>query len=129
MQDKMSIDVRLFDEVITGLTPHKIRVLETLYNFENRWASRLQIARALGKNRLTPHDIRAINILVGVGLVEASTRPIASPLSDVINIYHVPDSVAELMLEWIEWRKRNGHRPLMRTRQPISLLEHIHEKV
>ncbi len=123
------LDVAKFDEVVTSMTPHYIRILEAVYNFENRWASRLQIALALGKRRLTPYDHRALKMLEQNGVIEVSTRPIASPLTEVIYFYRVPDSVAELMEEWVEWRKANGNRPMLRKRKPISFLDHLSEKV
>jgi hypothetical protein len=129
MQAQTTLDVAEFDDLVIGMTPHYIRILEAVYNFENRRASRLQIALAIGKRRLTPYDHRALKMLSHAGVIEVSTRPIASPLTDVVYLYRVPDSVAELMEEWVEWRKNNGNRPILRKRKPISFIDHLSEKV
>jgi hypothetical protein len=125
MQEQIPMDVERFDDIITVLTPHYIRMLEAVYSFENRWASRLQIALALGKRRLTPYDHRALQFLASEGVIEVTTRPVASTITDIMYLYRVPDAVADLMIEWTEWRKTNGNRPILRTRKPIKFIEHL----
>lgn len=129
MQEREPLDVKRFDDIVTGLTEHRIRILETVYSFENHWASRQQLARALRRNRLTPYDIRALTTFVEAGVIESTTRPIASPITDIVHLYRVPDSVAALIQEWVEWRKQRGSRPVMRTRQPINLWEEMKQGV
>ncbi|NWF67944.1 MAG: hypothetical protein HXY40_02545 [Chloroflexi bacterium] len=123
------MDVIAFDDIVTALTPHKIRILETVYNFEHRWASRMQISRALGKKRLTPYDIRALTMFVDIGIMELSTRPMSSPLTETIYIYRISDTTAALIKEWVDWRRQNGHRPMMRSREPVQFELHLADEV
>jgi hypothetical protein len=54
-------------------TPQSKKIIAQLYNVAD-WTTRDYLAKALGKNRLTPHDIGLLDRLTAIGLVETKTR-------------------------------------------------------
>jgi hypothetical protein len=127
MQDEKVMTVERFDEIMLALTPHRIRLLEAIYSFENRWASRLQLALALGKRRLNPFEHQSLVQFIDMGLIEVELRPIITPITDHTYYYRVPDHIADLMQEWVEWRKTNRNKPIPRKRKPINIMEQLEE--
>ncbi len=62
------------------LTEQGQRLLDILQKPGHEWMSRKQIARALGKRRLTPYDIALLEILQDKGLVEIQSRANGTPI-------------------------------------------------
>jgi hypothetical protein len=125
MQNGRVLDVNSFNERLKTLSPHRIRLLEVVYNFEDHWASRAEIAFALGKQRLTIYDQSGLNELAEEGLLEMNKRPMSSPLTEFAYLYRVPDSIADVMQAWADWRERTGTFVELQKRRPLRIMEHL----
>lgn len=55
------------------LTPHMKKILDALRSAGD-WMNRSELAKALGKNRLTPYDVQILDELATAGTVEAVRR-------------------------------------------------------
>lgn len=64
------------DEHITG----RAQILLTALRKTGAWMSRADLARATGKNRLSPHDIALLDRLVTSGLIEKQQRESITPV-------------------------------------------------
>lgn len=62
------------------LTEQSHRILEVLRANQDEWLSRKDIARGLGKRRLTPYDIELLQRLCEEGLAEIGKRPNSTPI-------------------------------------------------
>jgi len=51
------------------LTPHALKMEAALGRGRNQWHTRLEIARAIGKKRLTPYDIDLLDLLAEMGRI------------------------------------------------------------
>lgn len=56
------------------------RLLEILRETRTPWMNRKEIARAIGKRRLTPYDIALLELLQEQGLVEIQSRTNGTPI-------------------------------------------------
>lgn len=63
------------------LTEQSLKILEVLRSNQNDWLSRKDIARGLGKRRLTPYDIELLQRLCDERLAEIGKRPNPTPIS------------------------------------------------
>ncbi len=116
------MDVYEVDAHMRELTPHQTKILEALYHVGADWASRAQIARAIGKRRLTPYDINILSMLARRGFVEVSTRPTTAPGSEFAYVYRMPDDVATALQHWADLRAQTRAERRM-LRRPINLQE------
>ena len=111
------------DAHMRDLTPHQIKLVEALYNAGDTWLTRAQIARAVGKRRLTPYDINILAMLAHRGLIEMATRPTSAPGSDFAYIYRMPDPTAYAIQQWTQLRAQiQQEQQLQKRRPPIDLL-------
>jgi hypothetical protein len=62
------------------LTEQAQKLLEILRDTRIEWMNRKDIARAIGKRRLTPYDIALLELLQDKGLVEIKSRPNGTPI-------------------------------------------------
>ena len=62
------------------LTEQAQKLLEILKGTRIEWMNRKDIARAIGKRRLTPYDIALLELLHGKGLVEIKSRENGTPI-------------------------------------------------
>lgn len=62
------------------LTEQAQKLLEILRSTGVDWMNRKDIARAIGKRRLTPYDIALLELLQDKGLVEIQSRPNGTPI-------------------------------------------------
>jgi hypothetical protein len=77
------------------LTEQAQKLLEILRNDRVQWMNRKEIARAIGKRRLTPYDIALLELLQDRGLVEIQSRPNGTPIGYEW-VYHAkPEAVVE----------------------------------
>jgi hypothetical protein len=77
------------------LTEQAHKLLETLRKTGIEWMNRKDIARAIGKRRLTPYDIALLELLQDKGLVEIQSRTNGTPIGYEW-VYHArPDSDAQ----------------------------------
>lgn len=53
------------------LTPHAHKLLAALREYRRVWLSRSDVADGIGKNRLTPYDIRLLMSFTELGIGEA----------------------------------------------------------
>jgi hypothetical protein len=90
------------DQHVQDLTPHQLKILQVVYAAGNAWVTRANVARALGKRRLTPYDIDCLTMLSERALIEQSTRPTSAPGSDFAYIYHMTDDIAGLLQKWAD---------------------------
>lgn len=51
------------------VTPHAQKLLDALEKRRNQWLTRLEVARAIGKKRLTPYDINLLELLAESGQI------------------------------------------------------------
>jgi DNA-binding response OmpR family regulator len=58
------------DKPKVELTPKSKRALKVLQRHAGQWLSRSQIAEWLGKKRLNPNDIKNLDYMVAVGVIE-----------------------------------------------------------
>lgn len=68
----------LMDEQITTRARELLAALQT----SGQWTARADIARATGKNRLSPHDVELLRRLVNVGLIEMRRRESKTPVGE-----------------------------------------------
>ncbi|MBL8165566.1 MAG: hypothetical protein JNJ61_26520 [Anaerolineae bacterium] len=77
------------------LTEQAQKLLEILQKKGNVWMNRKDIARAIGKRRLTPYDIALLELLQDKGLVEIQSRANGTPIGYEW-VYHArPDARVE----------------------------------
>lgn len=77
------------------LTEQAQKLLEALQDNRSPWKNRKEIARAIGKRRLTPYDIALLELLQNRGLVEIKSRPNGTPIGYEW-VYHArPDAKFE----------------------------------
>jgi hypothetical protein len=62
------------------LTEQAQKLLEILRDNRYPWMNRKEIAKAIGKRRLTPYDIALLELLQERGLVEIKSRPNGTPI-------------------------------------------------
>ncbi len=62
------------------LTEQAQKLLEILRATGQDWMNRKDIARAIGKRRLTPYDIALLELLQEKGLVEIQSRENGTPI-------------------------------------------------
>ena len=65
---------------VSRLTEQAQRLLEILQSTRLPVMNRKDIAKAIGKRRLTPYDIALLELLQERGLVEITSRPNATPI-------------------------------------------------
>ena len=65
---------------VSRLTEQAHKLLEILRATEIMWMNRKDIARAIGKRRLTPYDIALLELLQDKGLVEIKSRANGTPI-------------------------------------------------
>lgn len=113
------MDLYEIDAHMQELTPHQMKIVEAVYHGGGTWLTRSKVARALGKRRLTPYDINCLKMLTDRGIIETSTQPTKAPGSDFAYIYHMPDGIAETLVEWSDKREEITHKT---HRKPINLV-------
>jgi prophage antirepressor-like protein len=96
------MDIQAIDQQLSQLTRHQLKIVQALYDAGEAWLTRSQVARALGKKRLTPYDIECLQMLTEVNILETSTQPTTAPGSDFAYIYHMSDEVANALQVWAE---------------------------
>lgn len=57
------------------LRPLERRVLELIKEGEGKWISRADVSRLMGRSRVYPTDVAALEKLAALGLVEAREAP------------------------------------------------------
>jgi hypothetical protein len=65
---------------VSRLTDQAQKLLEILRATGQDWMNRKDIARAIGKRRLTPYDIALLELLQEKGLVEIQSRENGTPI-------------------------------------------------
>ena len=113
------MDLQEMDAHLQDLTPHQKKIVQVIYDGGADWQTRSNVARELGKRRLTPYDIDCLKMLTEKGLIETSTQPTTAPGSDFAYIYHMPDGIAHTLQKWSELREK---REKERQRKPINLV-------
>lgn len=121
------MDVYMLDALLQKMTPHQLKIIQALYHSDGRWLTRIGLAKAIGRKRLTPYDIDIVKMLTEKGLALTSTRPTSAPGSEFAYIYNMPDEIATLLQQWSEYRDNH---PLYRVihRKPIRLIEEVVEQ-
>lgn len=107
------------DAILRTLTPHQLKLVQALYDSDGQWLTRSQMARAIGKKRLTPYDIDCLKMLTEHSIIQTSRRPTTAPGSEFAYIYHMPDTIAELIAYWDELREQELTE---RRRRPVNLV-------
>ena len=113
------MDVHEIGEHIQEFTPHQLKIVQAVYNGDGNWLTRAQVAKALGKRRLTPYDINCLKMLAEKGIVVESTQPTTAPGSDFAYVYAMTDEIANLLQAWSDMRDMEAKE---RQRKPINLL-------
>lgn len=108
------------DEHMQELTPHQLKIVQAVYDAGGTWLTRSKVAKALGKKRLTPYDINCLKLLTDMELIETSTQPTTAPGSEFAYIYHMPDSVADVLQTWSDMREQETNE---RSRKPINIVD------
>lgn len=114
------MDVYELDASLRDFTPHQFKILEVLYNAGGQWLTRIQLARALNKQRLTPYDINCLKMMTERSLIHTSTQPTSAPGSDFAYIYSMSDDIAYLLQDWAEIRQQM-RAEMARKRPPLHL--------
>lgn len=111
------------DALLNQMTPHMLRLLQAMYDAGGRWMTRANVAKAIGKKRLTPYDINCLKALADKGLLAESTQETTAPGSDFAYVYTMTDQVAEMLAEWWEIRETQVRQPIIAEvpRKPIRL--------
>lgn len=65
------------------VTPHAERMLEAIRSQRGDWLTRQDIARAIGKKRLTPWEIGLLKLFADQGLIEMQTFDTNAPSGKV----------------------------------------------
>lgn len=113
------MNIQEIDAHLTQMTPHQLKIIQAVYNGGGAWMTRSNVAKALGKRRLTPYDINCLNLLSDRGIIETSTQPTTAPGSDFAYIYHMPDRVADVLQRWSDQRQKQVR---VHHRKPINLV-------
>ncbi len=113
------------DASLRDFTAHQFKILEVLYNAGGQWLTRIQLARALSKQRLTPYDINCLKMMTDRGLIHTSTQPTSAPGSDFAYIYSMSDDIAYLLQDWAEIREQM-RAEIARKRPPLQLVSKMH---
>jgi hypothetical protein len=121
------MDVNTLDALLQKMTPHQLKIIQALYHSDGRWLTRIGLAKAIGRKRLTPYDIDILKMLTEKGLILTSTRPTSAPGSEFAYIHNMPDEIADLLQQWSEYRDNH---PLYRVvhRKRIRLIEEVVEQ-
>jgi hypothetical protein len=117
------MELQELDARMRELTPHQLKIVEALYHANGEWLTRIQVARALGKKRLTPYDIDCLKQLSDMGIANMSTQPTTAPGSDFAYIYNMGDDVAQLLQQWAQQKEANEQ---ARKRKPLNLAPDSH---
>lgn len=67
-------------EMTAELTARARELLDALTKAPGEWVSRAQLARATGKNRLSPHDLALLERMAQGGLIEIRQRDSNTPI-------------------------------------------------
>lgn len=62
------------------ITAHASKILNALKGTPGEWQTRRDIARAIGKNRLTPYDMDMLQRLCDVGFAKIARRRNETPI-------------------------------------------------
>lgn len=116
------MDVYQVDSQLKNATPHQLKIVQAMYHTGGTWLTRAQVARELGKRRLTPYDIDCLSMLAEKKILEIATQPTTAPGSDFAYIYTMPNEMAEVVQKWSELRDqlRSGDNS-SKTRKHINL--------
>ena len=76
------MDVYELDAHLKKLTPHRMKLVQAIYESEGVWLTRAMVARSIGKKRLTPYDINCLEQLSDMDIIVTSKRPTTAPGSD-----------------------------------------------
>jgi len=117
------MDVYVLDSILAELTPHQLKIVQSLYDSGGSWMTRSQVARSLDKRRLTPYDINCLKMLTEQGIIMTSTQPTTAPGSDFAYIYTMPDDVAEVIAHWSDLKDEIREQEKSRQRKPINLID------
>lgn len=118
------MDVYQLDNHLKNLTPHQLKIVQIMYDAEGEWLTRANVARRLGKRRLTPYDINCLTMLSEKDILETSTQPTTAPGSEFAYIYAMPDAVADVLQEWSEVRDQLQDKSNQKkSRKPINLVD------
>ncbi len=77
------------------LTEQAHKLLEILRTTGAEWKNRKDIARAIGKRRLTPYDIALLELLQEKGMVEIQSRNNGTPIGYEWVYRALPDSASK----------------------------------
>jgi len=113
------MDFYELDVHMRELTPHRLKLVQAVYESEGEWLTRAMLARSIGKRRLTPYDIRCLKQLSDKGLIITSKRPTNAPGSDFAYIYNMTEAVADSIQKWSERREAEANK---RKRKPVNLV-------
>ena len=97
------MDVEKLDALLQQMTPHQKKLIQAVYDVGDKWASRTELARVMGKKRLTPYDFECLRRLAEQGIVLLETRESKGPGSDFAYIYKMSSDVAQLFQRWSEY--------------------------
>lgn len=117
------MDVYVLDSILRDLTPHQLKIVQALYDSGGDWMTRSQVARSLGKRRLTPYDINCLKMLTDQSIILTSTQPTTAPGSDFAYIYTMPDAIADLIAQWSELKDEIREQEKSRRRKPVNLVD------
>jgi hypothetical protein len=85
----------------TDLTGHAYKLLEVLKDAEGKWLTRAEIAEAIHKRRLTPHDVDLLQRLSDAELVEIDAREFPGPIGYMF-MYRTTDKGQTFVIK--SWR-------------------------
>jgi len=108
------------DAHLQEMTPHQLKIVQTIHNAGDNWLTRSKVAKALGKRRLTPYDIDCLNMLSDKEIIDISTQPTTAPGSDFAYIYNMPESVAVILQDWSQKRETESQE---NQRKPINIVD------
>lgn len=112
------MNLQQMDTIMQQLTAHQRKIAQVVYDGGGQWLARAQVARALGKKRLTPYDINCLKLLTEKHIIQMDTRPTTAPGSDFAYIYHMSDDVANVLQQWADAQSASDALP---QRKPINL--------
>lgn len=117
------MELQLLSEYLRDMTPHQMKLLEVIYLAGDQWISRAEIARHMGRRRLTPYDLECLNAFARRMLVEISTRPSPTPQIDYAWIYRMPGDVAAGLQQWVAIRAEEQLAEAYPRREPLNLVQ------
>jgi len=95
-----------FAERVNRLTNHQWKLLEVLIKANVNWATRRQIAHAIGKRRLIPYDINCLQTLEEKELINIERIHDDTPIGYQV-VYRISDKTHEA-LEQINQLRENS---------------------